>query len=74
MQEFWTLVDADGCIVLPVDCNPGHEDQGMLVYRSYEAALSAAKHQENSYDLEGVEPRRLDHLDVRLADEKEGGK
>lgn len=47
--QLWALfwIDENGQAVLPIDCNPGHEDQGMLVYRSEEAAKASAERQNN---------------------------
>lgn len=58
-ELLWTLSrKSDGKPVPPFDCNPGHDDQGMLVYRSEEAALSEASHQFSQYDIP-CEPRLL---------------
>lgn len=38
--------------VVPVDCNPGkHGDEGMLVYRTKAAALTACRHQFDTYEV-----------------------
>ena len=53
MAEYWTIVDKDKTPILPYDCNPDFEDdEGMLVYRSIEAAFKAGKHQHELYDIE----------------------
>lgn len=55
--ELWTIVDEFDDPILPVDGND-HEDQGMLVYRSKDAAKSAAKYQNGLYDL-NCKPKRI---------------
>lgn len=57
-DDLWTLKLPDGQPVVPYDSNPGSHDEGMLVYRSEEAAISAAKHQNEMYEL-NCEPCRL---------------
>lgn len=59
--ELWTIVFCDtGDPVPPFDCNPEHHDEGMLVYRSREAAEAAAVHQAKSYDgLEDIYAKRI---------------
>lgn len=51
MNDLYVLVwDSDlGNPIPPLDCNPSCEDQGMLVYRSLEAASLAAQHQTEMY-------------------------
>lgn len=50
MDKLYVLVwDDFGTEVVPFDCNPSHKDQGMLVYRSKEAADMAAEHQTDLY-------------------------
>ena len=53
-REYWVVCDDEfGEPILPFDCNPGCEDdEGMLVYRSRDAAFSAAAHQENLYGID----------------------
>lgn len=70
MDQLWTLVWVDretkarGIIVPPSDCNPGSPDEGMLVYRSLEAAEASAEHQTELYgDAESeARPIRLDEV------------
>lgn len=63
----WTIVHAkEKTPVLPFDCNPRSSDEGMLVYRSYSAALAASKHQNRMYDLDTV-PARLEEVIEREA-------
>ena len=52
-REYWVVCDDEfGEPILPVDCNPGCEgDEGMLVYRSKEAADSSANHQSGMYGI-----------------------
>ncbi len=38
--------------VTPIDCNPNHDDEGMLCYRSQEAGDAAALHQNKLYELD----------------------
>ena len=46
LQSLFVIVNSDtGTPVPPIDCNPDHEDQGMMVYLSREAADLAAIHQ-----------------------------
>ena len=60
--ELWVLwVPASKKPVIPWDCNPGHNDEGMLVYSSHDAAMSAATHQRELYGVE-CEPRRLSEV------------
>lgn len=40
--------------VVPFDCNPDSDDEGMLVYGSFEAASKAADHQNGLYDVECI--------------------
>lgn len=67
MDQLWTLVWVNGSgkredIVPPMDCNPASCDEGMLVYRSFEAAGLAAEHQTTMYASDGyvASPIRLD--------------
>lgn len=55
----WTIVLPDGRPVVPNDDNPGHADQGMLVYMSYSAAVCAAAHQSAMYDSVEARPELL---------------
>jgi hypothetical protein len=55
-RDYWTLVLSDseenaGMAVKPIDCNPGSDDEGLLVYRSYDAAVRASKHQLKSFGV-----------------------
>lgn len=52
--------------ILPFDCNPDSDDQGMLVYRSKDAAQAAADYQTDWYDLDNVRPLPLHALEERL--------
>lgn len=53
--EPWTIVHKGGWEpVVPADCNPGSQDEGMLVYRSREAAQKAADHQFDTYEVDCV--------------------
>jgi hypothetical protein len=62
LSDLWTVVmRATGMPVLPVDCNPESDDEGMLVYRSRRAADTAAEHQSDMYGLD-CEARRLDKV------------
>jgi hypothetical protein len=62
MNELWTIVKrTSGDPVVPLDCNPSSDDQGMLVYRSRVAAESAAEYQSDMYDVD-CEARRLDKV------------
>jgi len=38
--------------VLPFDCNPGSDDEGMLVYNTFEACIHAAEHHKRMYDID----------------------
>lgn len=58
MDKLWTLVHHTGMPVIPFDCNPKSKDDGMLVYRSRQAALAASKHQNRMYGLD-CRPERL---------------
>jgi hypothetical protein len=55
MDDLWVVVwspefQGDEIIpIAPMDCNEEHEDQGMLVYRSKEAAEAMARKQESLY-------------------------
>jgi hypothetical protein len=70
MDQLWTLVwvvretKVRGIIVPPSDSNPGVDDQGMLVYRSLEAATASAEHQTELYGDAETEARpiRLDEV------------
>jgi hypothetical protein len=60
MSDLWTIVHSDTKKpVLPMDCNPESDDEGMLVYRSQKAAELAAEYQAEMYDIV-CEARRLD--------------
>ncbi len=63
---YYTIVNEHGVPVLPLDENPDSEDEGMLVYRSQEAAQAAADYQMLCYDLESVHPLPLHALEERL--------
>jgi hypothetical protein len=53
-REFWAVVHPDDhCPVTPFDGND-HDDQGMLVYFSQEAAEAAAKYQNEHYDINSI--------------------
>lgn len=59
LSDLWTIVlRRDGSPVVPFDANE-HEDQGMLVYLTREAAEVAAEHQADLYEID-CEARRLD--------------
>lgn len=63
--EFWTLVWMPaGVPIVPYDSNT-HEDAGLLVYRSQDAAECAAEHQQAMYGNcdETAAPKRLSDLD-----------
>jgi len=49
LRWFNTENGSGGSIVPPGDCNPGSDDEGMLVYRSLEAADKSAQHQTELY-------------------------
>jgi hypothetical protein len=38
-----------GTPIVPFDCNPTHEDDGMLLYTSRAAAVESARHQQAMY-------------------------
>ena len=63
-KRFWTIVlSGTKQAVLPFDCNPDHEsDEGMLVYRSREAAKCSAKHQLELYQVDCV-PCKLSEVE-----------
>jgi hypothetical protein len=62
MGELWTIVHSDTKNpVLPMDCNPKSDDEGMLLYRSQKAAELAADYQTEMYDLV-CEARRVDEV------------
>lgn len=62
-MSYWTIVHRDSRTpVVPFDCNPKSEDDGMLVYRSRQAAVAACKHQNHMYDLDTI-PMRLEALE-----------
>jgi hypothetical protein len=71
LENLWTIVHTDrlsprkGKPVIPFDCNPGSSDEGMLVYRSKDAAANAARHQRDTYGL-ACRPRRLTETDLTL--------
>lgn len=66
-MSLWTIVHRKcKTPVLPFDSNPRSSDEGMLVYRSYSAALAASKHQNRMYDLNTV-PERLEDVTEREA-------
>lgn len=61
-HELWTIVHReDRQPVVPFDCNPGCDDEGMLVYWNYKAARSAATHQNLLYGIKSV-PARLSEV------------
>lgn len=52
LTDLWTVVFCDTeRPVLPFDTNE-HDDQGMLVYSSEDAAKASAEHQNQLYDLD----------------------
>ena len=58
-MKYWTIVHLESDIpVIPFDCNPRSKDEGMLVYRSYQAALAACVHQQSLYGIR-CEPCKL---------------
>ena len=57
-REYWTIVHGDRIPVKPFDCNTGSRDEGMLVYRSKRAAMSACSHQFKTWDIR-CQPCRL---------------
>lgn len=62
-MSYWTIVHRIGREpVLPFDSNPRSEDEGMLVYRSHQAAVAASKHQNRMYNLDTI-PLRLEALE-----------
>lgn len=65
-MTYYTIVNELGNPVLPLDYNPDSEDEGMLVYRTLEAAKAAADYQMLCYDLENVRPLTLHALEERL--------
>jgi hypothetical protein len=65
-MTYYTIVNELGVPVLPLDENPDSEDEGLLVYRSLEAAQAAADYQMFCYDLESVHPLPLHSLEERL--------
>lgn len=61
LEDLWTIVHQDDNLpVLPMDGNE-HPDEGMLVYRSFEAAAASSARQDDLYDLE-TKPTRLSML------------
>lgn len=74
MENLWTIVqplgaedsdgeDISGRPIVPADHNT-HSDEGMLVYRSEEAATAAAEYQNELYSLDCL-PCRLSDLDPK---------
>jgi hypothetical protein len=54
-KKFWVLVWDDGKTIVPIvpeDENPGDDDQGMIVYRTKDAAENAAQHQQDFWSLD----------------------
>lgn len=51
----------------PMDPNPGHADQGMIVYHSRAAAIEAARYQTKVCDL-GPNPKVWDATEVGAID------
>ena len=74
-REYWVVVHdgtgdgEEGCAVCPYDGNE-HEDQGMLVYRSEEAARMSCEHQWAMYDI-SCRPCRLGE-EMSWEEEQEG--
>lgn len=67
-MELWTIVNEDKLPVPPYDCNPDFpDDEGMLVYRSREAAMFASDHQNKMYDLESYPVRVSDVLNGEVS-------
>jgi hypothetical protein len=63
LDGFWTLISRESREPIPpLDCNPGSKDEGMLVYRSERAAMSACRHQKRLYGVICA-PKRLSDLD-----------
>jgi hypothetical protein len=56
IEELFTIIlpGREKIPVVPFDCNPGHDDEGMMVYRSRKAAVFSAKHQNGLYDLDCI--------------------
>lgn len=66
-MSLWTIVHRKcKTPVLPFDSNPRSSDEGMLVYRSYQAATAACKHQNQMYELDTI-PARLEAVIEREA-------
>ena len=66
--ELFVVCHAGMNPVVPFDCNPEfEEDEGMLVYRSREAAEASARHQESLYGVEGANARPLHEVLAALA-------
>lgn len=71
--QAWVVCTEGGDPIVPFDCNPEFEaDEGMLVYRSREAAEASARHQESLYGgadgfFEGVCAKPLTEVLARLA-------
>lgn len=64
MYELFTVVlahDSGPKAVLPFDANE-HEDEGMLVYSSEEAAKASCEHQKNLYDIDCIPMRLVDYI------------
>lgn len=59
-HEAFVVCNGSGTPLTPFDCNPEHEeDEGMMVYRSREAAEASGRHQQNLYGVEEVTVRPL---------------
>lgn len=50
-ENLFVLVNEDGGIVPPMDCNPGCEDAGMMVYETEDGANRAASRQNDMFGL-----------------------
>jgi len=63
-RHYWTLVcKGTKAAILPFDCNPhSKNDDGLLVYYSYQAARAASTHQKELYGID-CEPCRLGEED-----------
>lgn len=49
-SQWWTVVWSPSMTpIVPYDCNPGSDDDGLLVYRSKAAAEHSATHQTDVY-------------------------
>ena len=72
MSELFTVVNRQtGIPIVPIDCNPESDDEGMLVYWSREAAELAAEHQSERYEMD-CEARSLNRV-IAAHDAAKGG-